>query len=148
MESANNFADRIRPFFTGEGKKRALAAGFTAEAIRLWLKGSYLPNNKSLKRIADFTGKDVNWLLGGRGQAEEPRESEGISWELKALVRSLQSNIDALTDRVNALKNYTEAQEARLLEQKKYIDTITAALIQAERQKDFLPLKILTGGMK
>jgi hypothetical protein len=70
QENAKDFADRIRPYFTGPGRKAALAAGFTGETIRLWLKGTFTPNNKSLKQIAKFIGKDkdIQWLLTGKGE--------------------------------------------------------------------------------
>jgi len=109
------------------------------------------PSPRALKKIAGALGKTVREMIDigiGISEGKAPMKTAPTepSWMSEALVKSLQSNIDALTDRVNALKNYAESQEQRLIEQKKQIGTITAALIQAEKEKDFLPLKVLTGG--
>jgi len=124
--------------------KSALAkkAGTTPQTLNNIQDGTRSMGKSIKKKLADALHVKESELLPA-GSATPPPSSTEPPWELKALITSLQSNINALTDRVNALKNYTEAQESRLLEQKKQIGTITAALLRCEEQKDFLPLGTL-----
>jgi len=104
-------------------------------------------------KLAVSEGANEDWLHTGQGPMKATAIPAEPSWELRALIEEMRAAIKELRKDLDKdekersdLWDASNRHRAAIDRQQAAIDNITAALIQAEKQKDFLPLKILTGG--
>ena len=127
---------------------------------------------KMSRAISDnFQGVDDKWLL-----TEHPEGAVGITFaprktnqgpmkqepvkeetgkidlllrlidEQAASLRRLEKDLEFFRERGDRHSDRMKEQGDTIDRLAKRLDVVTAALIQAEKQRDFLPLKVLTGG--
>lgn len=69
----NGFAARLRERLSQFGSASALAVAIerSESAVRKWLRGQSEPSVTDLRAVCEITGTSVEWLVTGRGAADD-----------------------------------------------------------------------------
>lgn len=99
---------------TEKGKSQSAAAeeaGVSKNAIGRWRSGEVVPSKASVKKIADYFGVSVGYLLGDEKQKNPTTENDsGISKEKSELIEKIKRMSDAKLARVNLLIQVLESE--------------------------------------
>jgi len=101
---------------TEKGKSQSAAAeeaGVSKNAIGRWRSGEVVPSKASVKKIADYFGVSVGYLLGDEKQKNPATENDsGISKEKSELIQKIMSLPDEDLASVDLLLQVLEAKKS------------------------------------
>ena len=103
----------------------AIACGFAPSVVSRWKSGESKPKADKLKKIADYFGVPVSFLMTGEGEVELHIPAEQVAKEVADMLHENPVLLNMLYD----FRDITEAWEQRL---KGYYD----ALSNYERRKE------------
>ena len=103
----------------------AIACGFAPSVVSRWKSGESNPKSDKLKKIADYFGVSVQFIMTGEGEVELHVPAEQVAKEVADMLHENPVLLNMLYD----FRDITEAWEQRL---KGYYD----ALSNYERRKE------------
>ena len=96
----------------------AIACGFAPSVVSRWKSGESTPKADKLKKIADYFGVSVQFLMTGEGEAEIVIPAEQVAKEVAEMLHANPVLLDMLYD----FRDITESWEQRL---KGYYDALS-----------------------
>ena len=79
MDKSVEIFEKLRASKSLTYKEIAVATGIDTSTISCWIKGKYLPKNEKLKKIADYFGVSLAYLMG-ESETPFPSTNDGTYW--------------------------------------------------------------------